>query len=171
MFLSYAVPSGIGAGGTYQVEPRSGTTVPVSIGSSPEGATVFIDGFSTGKVTPCRVDSLSPGHHRILVSMPGYLPAEEVITIPEGSDTGGAITCTLREYTHGNLLVESTVPDAKIYLYGRYTGEKTPHTFSGMNIGTYEVRAVSENGSATVEDALVRPGETTRRMVVQENAQ
>ena len=169
-YRSHAIPSSIVTGETYTVEPLSEDAVSISVRSGPEGAAVFIDGFSTGKVTPCRVEGLSPGQHRILVSMPGYLPAEEVITIPEGSDTGGAITCTLREYTHGNLLVESTVPDAKIYLYGRYTGEKTPHTFAGMNIGTYEVRAVSENGSATVEDVLVRPGETTRRVVVLEDA-
>ncbi|PKL61565.1 MAG: hypothetical protein CVV31_10850 [Methanomicrobiales archaeon HGW-Methanomicrobiales-2] len=170
-YRSHAIPSSIVAGEAYTVEPQSEDAVSISVSSGPEGAAVFIDGFPTGKITPCRVDGLSPGQHRILVSMPGYLPAEEVITIPEGSDTGGAITCTLREYTHGNLLVESTVPDAKIYLYGRYTGEKTPHTFAGMNIGTYEVRAVSEDDSRTIEDVLVRPGETTRRMVVLEDAQ
>ncbi len=97
--------------------------------------------------------------------MPGYLPAEEVIRIPEKAKTGGSISCTLREYTHGDLLVESTISEAKIYLYGRYTGEKTPHTFPGMSIGTYEVRVVSEDDSRTIDDVLVTPGETTRRMV------
>jgi hypothetical protein len=166
-FLSFAVPVGIEANKTYTIKPWNGETVTVRVGSDPAGAQVFVDGFPTGKRTPCRVGGLSPGQHRILVSMPGYLPAQEVITIPEGSSgTGGAITCTLREYIHGDLLVESTVPDAKIYLYGRYTGEKTPHTFTGMSIGTYEVRAVSENDSATVEDVLVKPGEMTACMVV-----
>ncbi|KAF5060571.1 PEGA domain protein [anaerobic digester metagenome] len=164
-FLSFAVPGGIGAGETYRIEPRSGDTVTISISSSPAGAQVCVDGFPTAKRTPCRVGGLSSGQHRILVSMPGYLPAEEVITIPEGSGTGGAITCALREYVSGDLLVESTVPDAKIYLYGRYTGEKTPHTFTGMSIGTYEVRAVSENDSRTIEDVLVAPGKTTRSVV------
>jgi len=164
-FLSFTVPGGIGAGETYRIEPRSTETVTISIRSSPPGALVFIDGFPTGKHTPCRVEGLSTGQHRIQVSMPGYLPAEEVITIPEGSRTGGAITCTLEEYVHGDLLVESAVPDAKIYLYGRYTGEKTPYTFNGMSIGTYEVRAVSDDDSKTVEDVLVKPGETTRCVV------
>ncbi|MCE5338843.1 MAG: PEGA domain-containing protein [Methanomicrobiaceae archaeon] len=164
-YRSHAIPSGIATGETYTVEPQSEDVVPISIRSSPEGAAVFIDGFPTGKVTPCRVDGLSPGQHRILVSMPGYLPAEEVIRIPEKAKTGGSISCTLRGYTHGDLLVESTIPEAKIYLYGRYTGEKTPHTFPGMSIGTYEVRVVSEDDSRTIEDVLVTPGETTRRMV------
>jgi len=164
-YRSHAIPSGIATGETYTAEPQSEDLVSISIRSSPEGAAVFIDGFPTGKVTPCRVDGLSPGQHRILVSKPGYLPAEEVIGIPEKARTGGSITCTLREYTHGDLLVESTIPDAKIYLYGRYTGEKTPHTFPGMSIGTYEVRVVSEDDSRTIDDVLVTPGETTRRMV------
>jgi hypothetical protein len=111
------------------------------------------------------VEGLSPGQHRILVSKPGYITAEDVITIPEGARTGGAVTCTLREYIDGDLLVESTIPDARIYLYGRYTGEKTPHTFTGMSIGTYEVRVVTENDSKTIEDVLVKPGETTRCLV------
>jgi hypothetical protein len=164
-YRSHAIPSGIATGETYTVEPQNGDVVPISIRSSPEGAAVFADGFPTGKVTPCRVDGLSPGQHRILVSMPGYLPAEEVIRIPEEARTGGSISCTLREYTHGDLLVESTISEAKIYLYGRYTGEKAPHTFPGMSIGTYEVRVVSEDDSRTIDDVLVTPGETTRRMV------
>ncbi|WP_292393245.1 PEGA domain-containing protein [Methanoculleus sp. UBA303] len=164
-YRSHAIPSGIATGETYTVEPQNGDVVPISIRSSPPGALVFIDGFPTDRVTPCRVDGLSPGQHRILVSMPGYLPAEEVIRIPEKAKTGGSISCTLREYTHGDLLVESTISEAKIYLYGRYTGEKTPHTFPGMSIGTYEVRVVSEDDSRTIDDVLVTPGETTRRMV------
>jgi len=167
-YISYGIPYAIEEGGTFIVEPREGDNVPVSVDSSPSGAAVFIDGFSTGKVTPCRVDGLSPGQHRILVSKTGYIPAGDVVTIPEGARTGGTITCTLREYVSGDLLVESTVPDAKIYLYGRYTGEKAPHTFTGMSIGTYEVRAVSENASRTVEDVLVTPGETTLCRVVLE---
>ena len=164
-YRSHAIPSSIMTGETHTVEPQNEDAVSISIGSSPDGAAVFIDGFPTGKTTPCRVDGLSPGQHRILVSMPGYLPAGDVITIPEGAETGGAITCTLREYVSGDLCVESTVPDAKIYLYGRYTGEKAPHTFTGMSIGTYEVRAVSENDSRTIEDVLVAPGKTTRSVV------
>jgi len=164
-YLSYNMPSSVENGMKFVIEPWKGETVSLNVRSNPPGAIVIIDGFPTGERTPCRIDGLSPGRHRILVSMPGYLPAEEVITIPEGSRTGGVITCTLKEYTSGDLLVESNVPDARIYLYGRYTGEKTPHTFTGMSIGTYEVRVVSENDSRTIEDVLVKPGTTTRCLV------
>jgi hypothetical protein len=118
-YHSFAIPYGIGAGRTFWIEPGDADTVPISINSNPEDAAVFIDGFPTGKCTPCRVEGLSPGQHRILVSKPGYITAEDVITIPEGAKTGGAVTCTLREYIDGDLLVESTIPDARIYLYGR----------------------------------------------------
>lgn len=164
-YYSHSVPPGISGGKTYTVEPQNKDTVSIAIRSYPEGAAIFVDGFPTGEVTPCRVAGLSPGQHRILVSMPGYFPAEEIIRIPEGARTGGSITCTLQEYAHGNLCIESTVPDAKIYLYGRYTGEKTPHTFPGMSIGTYEIRIVSENATKTVWDVLVTPEETARCMV------
>ena len=167
-YLSSSLPTPVEDGMRFVVEPWTGETVSLSVRSNPPGAPVFIDGFPTDERTPCRMDGLSPGRHRILVSMPGYLPAEEVITIPEGSRNGGVITCTLQEYTSGGLLVESNVPDARIYLYGRYTGEKTPHTFTGMSIGTYEVRVVSENDSRTVEDVLVKAGATTRCLVTLE---
>ncbi|NLA38122.1 MAG: PEGA domain-containing protein, partial [Methanomicrobiales archaeon] len=165
-YRSHAISPRVESGETCMIEPGGENLVSISIRSSPEGAGVFVDGFPTGKVTPCRVDGLSPGQHRILVSKPGYLPAEEVISIPEGARTGGTITCTLREYVSGDLLIESTIPDAKIYLYGRYTGEKVPHTFSGMSIGTYDVRVVSEGDSKTIWDVLVTPGETTIYRVV-----
>ncbi|MFY1642765.1 PEGA domain-containing protein [Methanoculleus bourgensis] len=162
-YLSHSIPYTIEASETFMVEPQDGEdTVSISIDSSPPDALVFIDGFPTGEQTPCRVEGLSPGRHRVLVAKPGYIPAEDIITIPEGSSgTGGSITCTLREYPHGDLLVESTVPDARIYLYSRYAGEKTPHTFSGMSIGSYDVRVVSENATKTIEDVLVKPGETS----------
>jgi hypothetical protein len=165
-YRSHAISPRIEDGGEYIVEPQSEDTVSISIRSSPEGADVFVDGFPTGEVTPCRVDGLSPGQHRILISKIGYLPAEEIIRIPEGARTGGTIACTLQKYVSGELFIESTVPDAKIYLYGRYTGEKAPHTFPGMSIGTYEVRLVSENASKTVWDVLVTPGEMTGYRVV-----
>jgi len=57
----------------------------------------------------------------------------------------------------GNLTVNSTPPGALIYLNGRATREKTPFTFSGLEIGNYQIRLTlpgySEGNSATVVTA------------------
>jgi membrane-associated protease RseP (regulator of RpoE activity) len=53
--------------------------------------------------------------------------------------------------------VESTSPGAKIYLFGKDTGEKTPFTFCYIPIGSYDVKVVGKDGSKTVEDVVVEP--------------
>jgi hypothetical protein len=56
--------------------------VPVSIGSTPTGAVVTIDGASAG-TTPLEDYALAPGPHTIRVTLEGWAPAEKQIQIQE----------------------------------------------------------------------------------------
>ena len=71
------------------------------------------------------------------------------------------VKLTLKPYTWGSLEVSSDPAGAKIYLYGRDTGEVTPHTFHYLDIGSYSVKVVGKEGSKTIEDVLVSPYTTT----------
>ena len=71
------------------------------------------------------------------------------------------VKLTLKPYTWGSLEVSSNPAGAKIYLYGRDTGEVTPHTFHYLDIGSYSVKVVGKEGSKTIEDVLVSPYTTT----------
>jgi hypothetical protein len=58
-FLSFTVPNGIEANGTYRIEAQNENTVTVSVGSSPEGAQVFVEGSPPGS-TPRAGWGVSP---------------------------------------------------------------------------------------------------------------
>jgi len=84
----------------------------------------------------------------------------------------------------GNLTVNSTPQGALIYLNGRATREKTPYTFSGLEIGSYQIRltlsgyseenyaaVITANQTARVEAVLkpLRPGSLAVSAVIWEN--
>jgi serine/threonine protein kinase len=62
----------------------------------------------------------------------------------------------------GNLMVNSTPPGALIYLNGRATREKTPFTFSGLEIGNYQIRLTLPGYSEGNAVAVVAANQTAR---------
>jgi serine/threonine protein kinase len=54
------------------------------VNSNPKGAEIFVDGNSTGQVTPARVQ-LSSGIHSITLRLNGYQPANRKFQVSEGS--------------------------------------------------------------------------------------
>ena len=128
--------------------------------STPAGAAISIDGFLTKFSTPYVVRNISEGRHQIGVSKPGHVPAEREVLLMAGSGDA-TVKLTLKPYTWGSLEVSSNPAGAKIYLYGRDTGEVTPHTFHYLDIGSYSVKVVGKEGSKTIEDVLVSPYTTT----------
>nr|WP_246269911.1 DUF3344 domain-containing protein [Methanofollis tationis] len=134
-------------------------TAGVLVRSSPAGAAIFIDGFETGFATPSTIANVSPGRHLISVSRAGYIPQERRILLvddPNLSDDAD-LSFVLEGYPYGSLTVASDPPGGKIYLYGKDTGEVTPHTFGYMRIGRYEVKVTGKTGSATRDDIVVLP--------------
>ena len=65
----------------------------VFITSQPEGAEVRIGGKARG-FTPVEVTGLTPGLHRVEVSMDGQMHSEAFVPITEGGDTNHAVTLT-----------------------------------------------------------------------------
>lgn len=127
--------------------------------SVPSGAAISIDGFQTGFSTPYVVDNISEGRHLIGVSKPGYITGEREVLLMKGSGDA-TVKLTLEPYTWGSLEVSSTPAGARIYLFGRDTGEVTPHTFHYLDIGSYPVKVVGKGGSKTIEDVIVSPHAT-----------
>jgi hypothetical protein len=121
------------------------------------------DGFATGVATPYCVGNLSAGRHLISVSKPGYAPAERTVVLKGAGTSGPDANVDLRmdPYAYGSLSVESTPSSAKIYLFGKDTGEKTPFTFYYIPMGSYDVKVVGKNGSKTIPDVVVGPYQNT----------
>jgi len=56
----------------------------LSITSNPSGAEVFLDGVTTGKVTPAMLDSLFPGYYNISLNLAGYNDTTVTVQIHPG---------------------------------------------------------------------------------------
>ncbi len=129
----------------------------ISITSTPEGADVSVDGYPTGLKTPCTVDNVAEGPHVIKVSKDGYYPeGKEIRFLNTGESESSDASFILRAYSYGSLFIDSTPSGSMIYLKGRYTGVTTPHEFSYMPIGSYDVaialnRTTFKEGVVTVE--------------------
>ncbi len=141
------------------VLPAQGTVpAPCSlcVRSDPEGAGIFIDGYPTDVQTPAVIGNLSSGVHTVTVSAEGYLPESReihLVDLPEAVDE--TVGYTLTPYASGDMCLTSDPPDAKVYLYGRYIGCRTPCTVSGMAIGTYAVGFTLEDVSKVVDVTVV----------------
>ena len=161
-FRSYRIPATVESNDTVNaVFPDAPCSLLVT--SVPAGAAIAVDGFQTGFATPYIIGNISEGKHMISVSKPGYVPAEQEILLTDnpGDACDATVKVTLKPYAWGSLAVSSTPPDAKIYLFGRDTGERTPYTFLYLDIGSYPVKVVGKGGSKTIEDVIVSPHATT----------
>ncbi|MDD4254150.1 MAG: PEGA domain-containing protein [Methanofollis sp.] len=159
-YISVPISNFAEDGSTLTLQPVTDGLTSLRVDSTPQGAEIFVDGFDTGRATPYTVENVSPGRHRVMLAKPGYLPKEDVVLVPKGSEKVD-VKFMLASYASGSLYVNSTPDGAKIYLYGQNTGEVTPHLFTGMDIGVYSVKVVGRSDSRTVDDVLVRPGEVT----------
>ena len=61
----------------------------ISVGSDPSGASIFIDGRDSGKVTPSQI-SLEKGSHSVLVRRGGYLDETMTADVQPGQTIGFA---------------------------------------------------------------------------------
>ncbi|MDT8356983.1 MAG: PEGA domain-containing protein [Methanomicrobiaceae archaeon] len=140
------------------VTERYGT---LRVDSKPQGAEIFVDGFTTGYHTPWLVRNVSYGRHRVMVSLPGHHPdEEEILFVPDWHEVDAKLEFSLDHYIYGSLGIASNPEGAKVYLLQTYTGLSTPATIHYLGIGTYEVGIVGEKGSKTV-DATIMPYRVT----------
>jgi hypothetical protein len=122
----------------------------ISIKSEPSNAMILVDGNKVGTTTPAVINDLSPGTHRINISMEGYKIWNESIEIEAKQLT--ELTAMLHELT-GTVNVNSTPVGAMILVDGKDAGT-TPETISEIKTGTHliEVRMDGyENWSENID--------------------
>jgi len=162
-YTSFTIPDSLVSGSEFSFPPYTGRYHAIRIESIPSGAEIFIDGARTGNTTPSLVAGLSEGPHRVMVSLPGYIPAQRFICVPRTNEEfiKGIISFTLDMYPSGPLRVESIPNGATIYINGLETGEKTPYSFSGIPVGVHELTLKSSKITRS-RDITIRPDNTNR---------
>jgi hypothetical protein len=156
-YISYPVPAPMNEDHYLVIEPRQHNNLTMFVDSSPRGAEVFIDGFRTGYSTPFTFTNISDGSHRIMVSKPGYIPEESLITLlyTNGPESKTEVRFSLDEYTNGFLRVGSNTPGSAIFIDGLDTGEVTSYLFSSVPIGTHSITVSSNNSTRKYPDVVV----------------
>ena len=161
-YLSRNVPPGLESGNTLVIRsaPEDQEHLSVVVTSDPPGSEVFIDGFPTGQKTPAVVTGVSPGLHRVSVQAAGHIPGEKEVLVTDsiGDLVDSRVFIWLEPYPHGSLNLTSDPDRARVYISGRYTGERTPVTIPYLPIGMYLVKLVGEEESRSYE-VVVTPGE------------
>jgi hypothetical protein len=158
-FISYPVPVPVvmTADRYLLFEPRDHQDLSISVNSSPRGAAIFIDGFSTGYATPYTFTNISDGLHRITVTRDGYLPKQSLIDLPRRSVPISTtdVDFILEEFPSGFLYVNSIPEGGTIAIDGMTSGEVTPALFKSIPTGTHEVKVTWTNATKAFYDITV----------------
>lgn len=115
----------------------------ITVSSVPSGATVLLDGISTGTTTPATIESVSSGSHIILLRLTGYQDYPQSVTVNNNTTSTVSVNLiatvtTTSDMSNGSIKVESNPTNAAVFLNTEYQG-KTPLTLYNITHGTYRV--------------------------------
>ena len=129
--------------------------VPVTINSNPVGAKIFLDGMEKGVTS--KAMNLFPGSYQLKLTLNGYVPLEQTITVKENQKNDFQFTLTKNA---GYLKLTIQPDDATLTINGK------PYSFSKtieLLPGPYEI-TISKNGYLDINDKIdLKLGQTIRR--------
>nr|CBH39401.1 hypothetical secreted protein, containing PEGA domains [uncultured archaeon]CBH39888.1 hypothetical secreted protein, containing PEGA domains [uncultured archaeon] len=132
------------------------TTGAISVQSSPSGATIKLDDY-IGPRTPHTFTTVSPGHHKLVLSLDGYYDWKTNVDVEAGHTAYVYKTLTPIPTT-GTITVFSSPPGADIYLDTKYVG-RTIYTITGVLPGPHTVKLCLEGYRDWSKTVLVTVGE------------
>ena len=128
---------------------------PVTVISSPGGATATLDGRpDMACTTPCSLDA-APGRHTIAITMPGYQIEHREVAVGTGPMELPAV---LLRASSGTLLLTSVPSGATISVNGKRQTETTPAQLR-LAPGSYRI-TVEKDGLQNTSPVDIRNGET-----------
>ncbi len=137
---------------TAELKPKFGS---IAVSSKPEnGADVLLDGKPTGQKTPCTLNEVSSGTHRVTLKMNMYYDAWLDVEVSDSKTTPASLTMNP---AFGTLVIK-TNPVADIYINDIKTGngEISERKTSGF----YTVEARKEKHSPDSKTIEVTDGQT-----------
>jgi len=161
----------------------------LTVGSSPAGARIHMDGVYLGKVTPATISPAEPGNHTIRLEMEQFTQFNTTVTIPD--DTAVFADLTPDGYASlnrlkfgepqtepgsdrtGGIYVMSRPSGALITIDGTRMALTTPCVIMGIREGSHTVQVVKEGQSFNTPTKTVwveRDGTTPVLIDAQEQA-
>lgn len=133
--------------------PRSS----LAIASSPDGATIFIDGKNYG-VTPKVVNDLIAGTHFVELTKDGYESKSRSIVTKDGKMAECNMELEKKDET-GSLYITSIPSKAQVMVDNKKYG-KVPCTVNGLSPGSHEIVLTKKGYHSTYRSAYVATGKT-----------
>jgi cytochrome c-type biogenesis protein CcmH/NrfG len=130
----------------------------LSIGSSPSGAAVFVEGQYAG-VTPVLLDAPA-GTYRVRVQRDGHRPREFAARVVDGLTTRRSVSLTAAAPARGELRVFTRPAGSALYLNGSPIGQ-APAYVAGLKPGRYRLAAVHRGHKTAVRTIDIQPGLTS----------
>ncbi|MCK6548367.1 PEGA domain-containing protein [Myxococcota bacterium] len=113
--------------------------------TEPPGASIVIDGFGVGSVTPHELPNLELGRPlKVELRLPGYRPKVEKITLVP--DDGVKEIAVKLEKMAGTIVVESDPPGAIVVRDGKPVEGRTPLKIEGVDAGERVKLSISKDG-------------------------
>jgi hypothetical protein len=125
--------------------------------TQPSGAMVSIDGEAAGE-SPVARDSITAGEHVIDVSMTGYEPAQQLVTIEPARQRAISIMLTARAQAPGRIVVNSNVGDAVVTVDGMARGAP-PVVIADASEGPHAIVVTAPGYDAFRTTCSVGPGQ------------
>ena len=111
----------------------------LSISSNPNGATIYLDGKTTGIYTPDSLTWLEIKEYKVTLKKDLYLDTTFFVDVLPDSNKSLMIDYTTNPKMYGSLKCQSTPDDAEIFLNGKFTGKYTPTVIDSLLPGNYTV--------------------------------
>jgi len=126
----------------------------ISISSNPEsGADVMLDGKPTGQKTPCALNELLSGTHRITIKRDMYYDAWQDVIVEDSKTTKVSLTMNP---AYGELSI-TTKPESDIYIEGVKVGNGTYNV--RKTTGFYTIEARKDKHTADSKKVEVSDGQ------------
>jgi hypothetical protein len=139
----------------------------ITVASSPEGASIFLDGTDTGKATNTTLENVPAGEHAVTVKKSGYMDATKTVTVVDRETA--TVSFALAEPS-GSIAVTSSPDGARIILDGADTGEMTNTTLARISPGDHTIALALDGYLDAEETVTVAVGETAEVHVDLANA-
>ncbi len=137
--------------------PVDENTGKLFVNSIPDSAKIFVNGTFSGKFTPDTIKT-EAGMVDIKLTKEGY--KDTTVSISVSANQVGVLNVVLTPLM-AELFIDSDPAGAQIWLNGVNSGFVTPHDFTSIEPGTYNVTLKLENYQDTTFTINVPPGDAT----------
>ncbi len=135
----------------------------IEVVTSPEGASVALDGESTQFMTPYTFEKLRAGRtYQLKLSLDGYRPELREVKL-SASHPNERIALELRPTSTGIVVVQTTPQGAKVYIDGRLHSDVSPTTIPEISPNeTHTILVKLAGFRDAIDTASVQPGKILR---------